>query len=98
VTIRALLVLAPLALSVAGCSAVTCRPSSIVVARKEERARVEDRSGGLYRTTETGRLEPAMQPGAVREYWVQSKSGEWYRVSAEQFAAADVDRPIEICR
>lgn len=87
-----------LSLAFAGCAAITCKPVSIVVVKKEERARVENLSGGLYRTTETGRLEPAQAPGLVREYWVQSDAGDWYRVTADQFKTAEVDRPIEICR
>ncbi len=86
------------ALSLAGCAGLTCTPTSFVVARKEERARVANVSQGLYRTTETGRLEPVETPGVVREYWVRSAGGEWYRVSAEQFKSAEVDRSIELCR
>jgi len=33
----------------------------------------------------------------VREYWVQTLEGTWYRVSAEQFRAAEIDRALEIC-
>ena len=85
-------------LAVVGCTAVTCQPSTVIVAKKEERARVENVSGGLYRTTETGRLEPVLTPGIVREYWIESRGGDWYRVTPEQFQAADIDRPMEMCR
>jgi hypothetical protein len=81
-----------------GCAAVTCRPSIIEVARKEERSRVENVSRGLYRTTETGRLEPVPAPEIVRDYWVQSRAGDWYRVPADRFQAAEVGGSIEVCR
>jgi hypothetical protein len=87
-----------LALAVSGCAAMTCKPATIIVARKEERGRLELRSSGLYRTTGTGRLEPVQTPELVREHWVQSEGGEWYRVTAEQFTAAEVKRPIEVCQ
>ncbi len=85
-------------LSVAGCAALTCQPVSVPVAQKEERARVANVSQGLYRTTETGRLEPVATPGIVREYWVRSERGEWYRITDEQFKTAEVGSSIELCR
>ena len=81
-----------------GCAALDCTPMSIVVTQKEERARVANLSQGLYRTTETGRLAPAQAPGVVREYWVRADGGEWYRVGADQFDAAAVNHPLELCR
>jgi len=81
-----------------GCTTLACQPATIVVAQKEERARVGNVSQGLYRTTGTERLEPVEAPGVVREYWVRSDRGDWYRVSADVFAAADVDRFLEVCR
>jgi hypothetical protein len=84
--------------ALAGCAAVECRPLTVMVARKEERARVENVSRGLYRTTETGRLAPVIDPELVREYWVQSPAGDWYRVTHDQFMAAQVNQSIELCR
>jgi len=89
---------AVLVLALLGCSAATCRWSRIDVVQKEERARVENRSGGLLQTTGTGRLEPVDAPGVVREFWIESRGGEWYRVTPEQFRSAAVGAPIEICR
>jgi hypothetical protein len=90
--------LALLGLALLGCSAATCRWSRIEVAHKEERARIENVSRGLLQTTGTGRLEPVVTPGVVREFWIESRSGEWYRVTPEQFHSAAVGAPIEICR
>jgi hypothetical protein len=86
------------ALGSTGCAALACRPVTVVVAQKEERAHIGNLSQGLYRTTETGRLEPVLAPGVVREFWVRSAVGDWYRVTPEQFHAAEVDRPLEVCR
>lgn len=77
---------------------MTCKATVITVVRKEEHARVENLARGLYRTTPTGGLEPALAPGVTREYWVQAEGGEWYRVRADQFKAAEVNRSIEVCR
>jgi hypothetical protein len=49
-------------------------------------------------TSETGRLEERRRPEIVREYWVQDTTGAWYRVSLEQYRAAEVDRPLELCQ
>ena len=85
-------------LGVTGCAGARCAPTSIAIAQKEERARVVTVSDGVYRTTATGRLEPAERPAVVREYWVRSSEDEWYRVSEEQFASARVGESIVVCR
>jgi len=85
-------------MGLAGCAALACQPMTIVVAQKEERAHVGNVSQGLYRATGTERLEPVQAPGVVREYWVRSDRGEWYRVSADQFTAAQIDHPLDLCR
>jgi hypothetical protein len=85
-------------MGLAGCAALACTPMTIVVAQKEERGRVGNVSQGLYRDTGTERLEPVQSPGVVRDYWVRSERGEWYRVNADQFTAAEVDHPLELCR
>src|SRR5262245_15711304 len=84
-----------LALVLPACSAVACRPTRIVVVKKEERVRPEPSPG--LRTTETGRLEET-PPTLVREYRVQGDDGTWHRVSATQFEAARPDDALEICR
>jgi len=85
-------------LVLSGCASLGCKPTAVVVEKKEERARVENRSQGMYQTSGTGRLEPVVNPGIVREYWVRSKDGQWYQVTAAQYGAAEVDQTIEICR
>jgi len=83
-----------LTLALGGCATVACQPTSIVVARKEERARPESSPG--LRTTETGRLEERPLT-VIRDYWVEAEDGTWHRVSAEQFKDARVHGRLEIC-
>ena len=84
--------------ALAGCTVFVCHPVTVIVANKKELARLETVPGAI-RTTETGRLEEDVrQSRTVREYWVQSRDGGWYRVSAEKFRAAEVDRALEICK
>lgn len=85
-----------LAFVLTGCAGLQCRPTSITVAKKEERSRLGTVPGGF--TSETGRLEERRRPEIVREYWVQDTTGAWYRVSLEQYRAAEVDRPLELCQ
>ena len=83
--------------ALAGCAVFVCHPVTVTVANKKELARLETVPGAM-RTTETGRLEEDVrQSRTVREYWVQTREGTWYRVSAEQFRAAEVGRALEIC-
>jgi hypothetical protein len=49
-------------------------------------------------TTATGRLEVLQVPEIVRDYWVRAEDGTWYRVPLDTFRAAEVGRPLEICR
>ena len=81
----------------AGCATFTCEPVTVVVARKEERVRLDTTPGGV-RETETGRVKEVERMARVREFWVQSETGSWYRVSAEQLRAAEIGRPMEVCR
>jgi hypothetical protein len=83
-----------LILSLEGCASVACRPMSVVIVKKEARARPESSPG--VRTTEAGRLEAAPLT-VVRDYWIEAEDGSWHRVSAEQFEAAEVNRRLEIC-
>ena len=86
-----------LALALGGCAALVCEPLTVVVAKKEERTRVDVVRRGI-RTTEIGRLEEVETFKVAGDYWVQAQDGAWHRVSADQFKAAEVSRPLEICR
>lgn len=87
-----------IAVALAGCAAAfACHPATVVVEKKQEVARL-DTGPAPMRTTETGRLEEGIRPTLVREYWVQSREGAWYRVSADQFSAAEIGRALEICK
>jgi len=82
---------------VAACGVLTCHPVPMTVAQKEERARLDMVSHGMW-TSETGRLEEVRVPEVVRDYWVRAQDGTWYRVSAEQFRAVEVGGTVELCR
>jgi hypothetical protein len=84
-------------LLLAGCTSWTCRPSTIEVAKKDERATLETKSGVL-RTTESGRVEEVIAPRIVREYWIQAADERWYRVSETTYRDAEVGRTLEVCR
>jgi hypothetical protein len=84
-----------IAVALAGCASLACRPTTIVVAKKEERARPEPSLG--LRTTETGRLEERPMT-VIRDYWVEAEDGSWHPVSADQFKAAQIKGRLEICR
>ena len=84
-----------LALLLPGCASIACDPTSIVVAKKDERVRPESLLG--LRTTEAGRLEEGPVT-LIREYWVQARGGTWCRVSARQYAAATADDALAVCR
>ena len=85
-----------LVLVLSGCAGLSCQQTSITVAKKEERGRLETVPRGY--TTETGRLEELRRPEIVRDYWVQDATGTWHRVSLEQYRAVEVGRPLELCR
>ena len=80
-----------------GCTSLTCSPSTIEVAKKDERATLETKSGVL-RTTESGRVEEVITPRIVREYWIQAADERWHRVSEATYRQAEVGRTVEICR
>jgi hypothetical protein len=86
-----------LVLLAAACASFTCRPLSVTVAQKEERARLDMVPRGVE-TTATGRLDVLRAPEIVRDYWVRTEDGTWYRVSLDKFRAAEVGRPLDICR
>jgi hypothetical protein len=84
--------------ALAGCATLTCQPLTVTVADKKEQARFETTPGAM-RTTETGRIEEDVrQSRTVREYWVQSREGTWYRVSAEQYRSAETGRELDVCK
>jgi len=83
-------------LALSGCAGLACRPTSITVATKEERSRLETVPRGY--TSETGRLEEIRRPEIVRDYWVRDVDGTWYRVSLDQYREAEAGRPLEVCR
>jgi hypothetical protein len=87
---------AGLSFALSGCAGLSCQPTSITVARKEERGRLETVPRGY--TTETGRLEELRRPEIVRDYWVQDATDTWHRVSFEQYRAAEIGRPLELCQ
>lgn len=86
-----------LLLLAAACASFACRPLSVTVAEKEERARLDMVPRGVQ-TTETGRLDVLRAPEIVRDYWVWAEDGTWYDVSSDKFRAAEIGRPLELCR
>jgi hypothetical protein len=78
-----------------GCTSVGCQSRTIVVAKKDERARLETPLG--WHQTESGRIEEAPME-TVREYWVQGEGGDWHRVSVQQFNAVATGDRLEVCR
>ena len=94
---RAVVSSVALAGTLVGCAALSCTPQSIVVVKKDERARLDTTPRGV-RETETGKVEEIRPMTPVRDYWVQSAAGTWYRVTAEQFRSAEVNRPFELCQ
>ncbi len=90
------IVVGALGLVLSGCASLSCEQTSVTVAKKEERGRLETVPRGY--TTETGRLEELRRPEIVRDYWVQDATGTWHRISLEQYRAVEVGRPLEICR
>ena len=83
------------ATALVACGSLACRPSTIVVAKKEVRAGPETPPG--IRITETGRIE---EPLTVieRDYWVRAEDGSWYPVSVQQFDSVEVGGRLELCR
>lgn len=86
-----------LVLLAAACASFTCRPLSVTVAAKEERARLDTVPRGVE-TTATGRVDVLRAPEIVRDYWVRAEDGTWYRVSLDKFREAEIGRPLELCR
>jgi hypothetical protein len=74
-----------------------CTPVSVVVTAKEERTRIRMEPGGLQ-TTATGQLREVSREVLVREYWLKDAQGHWAPVSEAVWRAAEVGRPVEVCR
>ena len=90
------MIAAVLVLVFSGCASLSCQQTSITVAKKEERGRLETIPRGY--TAETGGLEEIRRPEIARDYWVQDAEGTWNRVSVEQYRAAVVGQVLELCR
>ena len=86
-----------LVLLAAACAPVTCRTLTVTVVEKQERARLDMVPRGVQ-TTETGRLEVLHAPEIIRDYWVRTEDGVWYRVPFDKFGTAEVGGPLELCR
>jgi hypothetical protein len=80
-----------------GCALFTCQPISVVVAEKQERRRVDVTPTG-FRTDETGRVEEVETVRVAPTYWVRSREGRWYSVTAAEFQAAQVGQEVKVCR
>ncbi|MBI1736951.1 MAG: hypothetical protein HYR51_17415 [Candidatus Rokubacteria bacterium] len=85
------------ALALTACAPLSCQPVSIVVAEKEERARVQDEVVGI-RTTESGRTEEVRRIVRVPEFYLRGTDGRWYRVSKEVYGAAAPGQSLQVCR
>jgi hypothetical protein len=80
-----------------GCAAVACAPATVVVARKDERSRLESEPRGM-RTDAHGRVSQVQRQVIVTEYWVQDRQGGWYRVAEPAWRAAEPGQPVQVCR
>jgi hypothetical protein len=85
------------ALALAGCAALDCRPATVVVAKKEERTRIDD-SVRAVRTDEVGRLQDVRRFAVVPDYWIIAEDGSSYRVPPDQLVAAQVGQSLQVCR
>jgi hypothetical protein len=82
-------------IGVGGCATFACQPVNVVVANKQEIRRLETTPRAVA-TTPSGRLDQV--PTIVREHWVQSEDGAWYRVSPDQYQTAQIGRAMQTCR
>ena len=83
------------AVALAACAPMACKPSTIVVVKKEQRAGPETPPG--IRITETGRIEEPMMV-IERDYWVQAEDGSWHPVTARQYDSVEVGGRLELCQ
>ena len=91
------LVLVVFAWGIGGCAALACRPTPITIAAKDERSRLEARPG-LPRTTADQGMAEEVRPTLVREFWVRSDGGQWYRISERQYKTVNIGQSIEVCQ
>jgi len=86
------------AVTLAGCAALACTPSSIDVASKDQRTRMVSEFRGVT-NDETGRgTNEIRKEKLVTEYWVADRQGRSYRVSEAQWNGAEPGQPLTVCR
>lgn len=79
-----------------GCASVACRPVTVVVESREERARPESEFVGI-RTDEVGRVREVRRDRLVVDWWVRDTAGRWHLVDEEAYRAAEPGREIRVC-
>jgi hypothetical protein len=87
--------LAVLALS--GCATV-CRPATLEVAAKEDRARVVTEVRSVRAADGSGRIVEQTVPRIVHDYLVRDPAGVWHHVSEAEWRGAQPGKPLEVCR
>jgi hypothetical protein len=92
---RALL-LALLGVALTGCAALSCRPATVVVDRREERTRPESEFRGV-RTDEAGRVREIRRDRLAVEWWVHDTAGRWHVVDEATYRTAEPGREISVC-
>jgi hypothetical protein len=80
-----------------GCAGIGCAPTTVVVARKDERARLASEPRGM-RTDAQGRVSEIQRQIIVTDYWVQDRQGHWYRLAEPAWRAAEPGQPVQVCR
>jgi len=83
--------------ALAGCAEFTCTPTSIEVASKDTRTRMVDQFRGVT-NDQTGRASAVREEKLVPEYWVSDPQGHDYRVTEEQWRAAQPGQSLSVCR
>ena len=86
-----------LVVMLAGCAALTCAPTSIEVASKDQRMRMVSEFRGVT-NDDAGRATELRKEKLVTEYWVADRQGRWYRVTQEQWREAQPGQPLTVCR
>jgi hypothetical protein len=80
-----------------GCAGLACTPTTVIVARKDQRSRLLSEPRGM-RTDEQGRVEEVRREVIVTEYWVQDREGRWHRVAESAWRAVEPGQSIQVCR
>jgi len=86
-----------LVVMLAGCAELTCTPTSIEVASKDQRMRMVSEFRGVT-NDDAGRATELRKEKLVTEYWVADRQGRWYRVTQEQWREAQPGQPLTVCR